>query len=90
MSGEDRLQFLEPETQLLGTFDEHQQVDAVLVIDAVLALAASGRQQANRLVMTDAFDRGSGTLRGLADVHGKVLFSEGKARCIIDRLKRWR
>ena len=78
MSGEDRLQFLEPETQLLGALDEDQQVDALLVIDAVFALPPSGRQQADRLVMADALDRGSGALRGLADVHGKSFFAEGK------------
>jgi hypothetical protein len=75
MPGKDRLEFLEPETQLLSALDEDQQVDALLVIDTLSALPLSGRQQADRLVMADALDRRPGALCGLADVHEKSLFA---------------
>jgi hypothetical protein len=39
---EHRLHFLEPEAQLLGALDEHQQLDVLLRVSAVLSLALRG------------------------------------------------
>jgi hypothetical protein len=68
-----RLHFLELETQLLGALDEHQQLDTLLGVSPVFALARCLRQQADVFVVTDALDRGSRQLCSFADVHEKSL-----------------
>ncbi len=66
---EHRLHFLEPEAQLLGALDEHQQLDVLLRVSAVLSLALRGGQQADGFIVADAFDGASRESRGLTDVH---------------------
>jgi len=63
------LHFLELETELLSAFDEGQQLYALLAVDAVLAFALRGGQQADFFVMSNAFDGGARQLGSFADVH---------------------
>ncbi|MOA47590.1 hypothetical protein D3C78_1702410 [compost metagenome] len=54
--GENALQLLELEAQLLGALDELQDIDVFLIVDPILPLARRLGKQAYLLVVTNALD----------------------------------